>query len=254
MYKTENVVYDKWLSDIIGNRSYTLKLDKEFILRSKEDGTDENHWVYSINNKDTEPLFIYTKVSTQAVEHIQFLTSIGFFLIDTNVTLKKKIDSQHNKNNKQGSQNIDIRFANDRDRAGAVSVARNSFIYSRFHLDPWFSDNLANNIKAQWVSSYFDGIRGDQMVVALINNEIIGFLQILKPDENHFIIDLIGVDQEHQRKGIAKKMVNFAIQKNNGINKVLVGTQIGNIPSIKLYQKLGFFLENAKYVFHFYNK
>ena len=248
MNKTKNVVYDKWFSDIIGNRSYTLKLDKEFILRSKEDGTDENHWIYSIKNKDTEPLFIYTKVSTQAVEHIQFLESIGFFLIDTNVILKKKIDSQNNKNKKQVSQNIDIRFAKD-----AVSVARNSFIYSRFHLDPWFTNELANKIKAQWVSNYFDRKRGDQMVVASFDNNVVGFLQILKPDNDHFIIDLIGVDNNYQRKGIAKRMIDYAIEKNSSINYVTVGTQIGNIPSLKLYQKMDYFIDHAKYVFHFHN-
>lgn len=252
MIKIKNLVYDKWLSEIIGKESYTLKLDEEFITRTYKDGTDENIWANSIQSNKTEPVFIQVKVSTQAVEQIKYLESISFFLIDTNVTLKKIIESQRFNNIKHESHDIIIRFAKDSDREGTVSVAGNTFLYSRFHLDPWFSNKLANRIKAQWVLSYFDGKRGDQMVIALSKNKIIGFLQIQKSEDNYFIIDLTGVDKEYQRKGIAGKMINFAIQKNNGINKVIVGTQIGNIPSFKLYQKMGFFLESAKYVFHFH--
>ena len=67
------------------------------------------------------------------------------------------------------------------------------------------------------------------MVVALSNNKIISFLQILKPNDDYFIIDLIGVDKNYRMMGIAENMINYAIQENNGINKVIVGTQIGNI-------------------------
>ena len=252
MNNINNIIYDKWLSEIIGKDSYTLKLDEEFITRTKHMGTEEYNWTHSIRRKNIEPVFIQTKVSTQEIGFIKYLTDIGFFLIDTNVTLKKQIDSQHLKNMKHDYCDMDIRFAKYSDREGTVSVGGNTFIYSRFHLDPWFPNELANRIKAQWVSSYFDGNRGEQMIVSLMKNKIIGFLQILKPENNHFIIDLIGVNREYQRKGIARKMINFAIQENKGINKVIVGTQIGNIPSIKLYQKIGFFLEGAKYVFHFH--
>ena len=248
MKKTKYLFYDKWLSEIIGKESYTLKLGANY----KENVTKVNDWVYSIKNSDNEPLFVLTKVSTQAVSTIQYLESIGFFLIDTNVTLKKIIESQRSNNINHDTYDIIIRFANHSDREGTVSVAGNTFLYSRFHLDPWFSNKLANKIKAQWVASYFDGNRGNQMVIALSKNKIIGFLQILKPDDNYFIIDLIGVDKEHQKEGIAFRMIDYAIQENSCINKVMVGTQIGNIPSIRLYQKMGFFLENAKYVFHFH--
>lgn len=252
MNKIKNLIYDKWLSEIIGKASYTLTLDEEFIIRSKENGTVENNWVHSIQSNNNKPVFIQTKLSTQTIDFIKYLEGIGFFLVDTNITLKKEIDSQHFNNMKHDTHDITIRFAKNSDREGTVSVAGNTFIYSRFHLDPWFSNGMANMIKAHWVSSYFDGNRGEQIVVALFKNKIIGFLQILKPEDDNFIIDLIGVDKEYQRKGIATKLINFAIKENRGINKVIVGTQIGNIPSIKLYQKLKFFFDSAKYVFHFH--
>ena len=250
MDNIRNIFYDKWLTEIIGKESYNLKLDEEFIVRSKKNGTEEKKWIHSIQSNNNKPVFIQTKVSTQSLDFIKYLEGIGFFLIDTNVTLKKEIDLPYCNNIKNDVYDVTIRFAKNPDKKGVIFVAGNTFIYSRYHLDPWFSNELANRIKAQWVSSYFDGRRGEQMVVALSKNKIISFLQILKPENNFFIIDLIGVKKNHQRRGIAEKMINFAIQENKGINKVIVGTQIGNIPSIKLYQKMDFFLDNAKYVFH----
>jgi len=247
-----HIVYDKWLSEVIEQESYTLKLSEGFIARSREKGTDENDWVQSIHSIDAEPVFVQTKVSTRAIDFIRYLEGIGFSLVDTNVRLTKGIDPQEVRNTGHGSHDIDIRFAENPDREGTVAVAGRTFVYSRFHLDPWFSNRLANRIKAQWVSSYFDGNRGEQMVVASLKNRIIGFLQILKPEEDSFIMDLMAVDEGYQRRGIAARMINFAIDENVGINKVIVGTQIGNIPSIKLYEKMGFLLESAEYVFHFH--
>tara|TARA_B100000315_G_scaffold259516_1_gene315882 strand:+ start:2466 stop:3227 length:762 start_codon:yes stop_codon:yes gene_type:complete len=249
MITKKNIVYDKWLSEIIGKDSYTLTLDDEFIALSEENGTEEKQWIHSIHNNN-DPLFVQTKVSTQSTDYIKYLEGVGFFLVDTNVTLKKDIDSDYCEYIKPDFSEINIRFAKITDRKETISVASKSFIYSRFHLDPWFSNNIANRIKAKWASNYFDGNRGDQMVVALNGNTIVGFLQILKPEEDNFIIDLIAVIKECQRKGIAVRMIDYAICENNGICNVTVGTQIGNIPSFKLYQKMKFFLENSTYVFH----
>ena len=34
---------------------------------------------------------------------------------------------------------------------------------------------------------------------------------------------------------------------------IAVGTQVANLPSVRLYEKLGFRLAAAQYVFHFHN-
>lgn len=249
----KKIVFNNWLSAIIQMDCFDIIVDDEFIKRSNQKGTDEYKWNNSLHY-DSKPLFLQTKVSTQTINHIKFLESIGFFLIDTNLTLKKEIDPQQHKNTAYPSTEMNIRFADSKDREAAVALGGGAFLYSRFHLDPWFSNSLANRIKAQWVAGYFDGNRGDQMVIALFDNKIVGFLQILKPEKNFIIIDLIGVDNNYQRKGIAKRMINFAIQRNSSINHIIVGTQIGNIPSIKLYQKMGFIVDNAKYVFHLHKE
>ena len=93
------------------------------------------------------------------------------------------------------------------------------------------------------------------MVIATIDSKIIGFLQLLKKKSEYFIIDLIATDKKHQKKGVAKSMIDYAqsYYSSKQIKKIVVGTQIANIPSIKFYQKLGFIIKDAKYVFHYHN-
>jgi dTDP-4-amino-4,6-dideoxy-D-galactose acyltransferase len=249
----QNITYDNWLSSIVQKDSYNLIVDDDLIGKSKQYGFSDKTWIRLLKRqKINKSIFVQTKVSTLEIGYIEFLEDLGFRLVDTNVILRKNLSNQQLIDHKYDIERNGIRFANLSDKDGAVHVGRNSFIYSRFHLDPLFPNALANKIKANWVSNYFDGKRGDHMVVALIKNKVVGFLQILKPKSDEFVIDLIGVSKEQQRKGIAQKMINFAIDNSKGVEYIIVGTQIGNIPSIKFYQKMGFFMVNAKYVFHFH--
>ena len=96
------------------------------------------------------------------------------------------------------------------------------------------------------------GKRGDEMVSALMNNEPIGFLQLIIKDKVLFI-DLIGVDKKAQGKGVASAMIQFA-KFNIECSVIKVGTQIANLPSIKLDQKIGFLFSGSDYVFHYHSK
>ena len=71
--------------------------------------------------------------------------------------------------------------------------------------------------------------------------------------EKELIIDLIAVDKKAQGRGVASSMIKFA---NSNIKRpsIKVGTQIQNLPSIKLYKKLGFVLTQSDYVFHYHSQ
>jgi len=132
-----------------------------------------------------------------------------------------------------------------------TSLERNNFKYSRFHLDPAIEDRVSNEIKAQWARNYFRGDRGNQMVVSEKDGQVTGFLQLLY-NADTLIIDLIAVSKENRNKNIASEMINFAENKLEGFTKIRVGTQAANIPSIGLYEKLGFSINYMKYVFHYH--
>ena len=233
---------DEWLSEQIDKDVYQLKaidlLEDDFSQAWKEFRKD----------RIKENYFVFSKISTNSVNMWQCVEKANFKLIDTNVKFELhgniSPDSKHQKN-------IDICFAEKKHQQATGKIARDNFIYSRFHLDPLIDNDIASKIKQNWVKNYFFGKRGDEMVLALLNNEPVGFLQLIIKNKELFI-DLIGVDKIAQGRGVASSMIQFA-SKNIKRSCIKVGTQIGNLPSIKLYQKLGFVLTGSYYVFHYHS-
>ena len=232
---------DKWLSRLLKKSAYNFYLNKT-------DGSQIielwNNFYQKIEPKD---IFVTCKVNVDKHDHINSLIEVGFKLIDTSIQLSTKNILP----NTYSGNSIVVRFAKENDESDISLLAKKNFIYSRFHLDQSIKNNVANNIKSEWTKSYFKGNRGNEMIVASINSKIIGFLQIIQGDEN-FIIDLIGVDDEMRRMGIATSMISFASTKLNP-KQVFVGTQLINRPSIAAYENMGFKFFDSKYIFHFHS-
>jgi GNAT superfamily N-acetyltransferase len=135
-----------------------------------------------------------------------------------------------------------------------LDIAGSCFVYSRFHLDPAIPDRLAHAVKRAWVQSYIEGNRGERLLVALLDGQPAGFLAVLQTTvqgEPCRVIDLIGVHHRYQGKGVGKALVAFLIKESGGRYSALrVGTQVANIPSLRLYESLGFRLQDATYVLH----
>jgi ribosomal protein S18 acetylase RimI-like enzyme len=145
-----------------------------------------------------------------------------------------------------------IRFAKPNDAAGTEQAARESFIYSRFHQDPLIPHSIANEIKAVWAGNFFRGTRGQAMIVAEVEGEIAGFLQLLYKGDT-LVIDLIAVRSAYQRRGIARDLIAYAQTHCPPHQTIIVTTQLINIPSMRLYESLGFRMMSAQHIFHFHN-
>ena len=92
------------------------------------------------------------------------------------------------------------------------------------------------------------------MVVLEVENNIVGFLQIIKSGRDELIIDLIAVKKEFQGKGYAKEMVSFAIDNCfKQLSIIKVGTQLDNISSLKFYNSLGFNIDSSSYIYHYHS-
>lgn len=246
MANSANIVPDKWLAEILQQKVYKLTIDDMFITNARN--TKSGEYSQMRNVLQTKPVFIYAKVSPTAVEHIAFLEKKDFHLVDTNIVFDKPIEAFRTL-----SGNCIVRLAIPDDEMQTVEVARKAFQYSRFHLDNVFPKDVSDTIKAEWVRNYFRGQRGETMVIAIINNTVVGFLQLLQSTDDILIIDLIGVDRSHRRKEIARDMISYAETHYQNYKKLVVGTQIANIPSIRLYESLGFKVSYANYVFHYHN-
>ena len=243
MNASNNISTDEWLSEITNREVYKAVIDGPFFKMVSSRRSNDLSEKCKI-----KPVFIYSKVPTNEIKYIKLLIGYGFYLVDTNVVFD-------NDSNLTGCirGNVIIRLANREDEAQTIDVARKAFIYSRFHLDDQFSQETADLIKAEWVRNFFNGKRGKYMIVAEVEKKIVGFTQLLvSPDNDMITIDLIGVDSLYRRNGIANDMILNITKLCNKYDKIIVGTQISNIPSIRLYEKMGFRMTSSQYVFHYH--
>ena len=228
---------DAWLSKLLGLDCHHISVD----------GLDPDEAMFRefLSAPARPRRFIDAKVSTSAVATAQRLESLGFRIVDTRLGFDKPLL-------KSTTEISGVRFARDYDQAAIERIADDSFVYSRFHLDPSIDLAAATRVKVQWAGNFFVGKRADHMVVAESEGKTAGFLQLIVGPKKTLIIDLIAVAPSAQGRGLATAMICFAERELAGFVRVLVGTQISNTPSVRFYEKLGFRLRDSQYVLHFH--
>jgi ribosomal protein S18 acetylase RimI-like enzyme len=236
---------DLWLTETFGYEVFHLIIDDNIFVRLQDYESEEHQVMYSALKKN---VMIYCKIKPISVACTGLLFDCGFKLIDTNLTMRKKVDD-HFKNRDFDN----IRFATMEDEEQVAELARTSFSFSRFHLDPHVCTEDANNLKAEWARNFFRGKRGDAMVVAMEKNVVVAFLQLFYFG-SELVIDLIAVDASQRCKSIAKNIIMYAANQCKPFQSMRVGTQIANIPSIRLYEALGFKVDSFDHIFHYHNQ
>lgn len=222
---------DPWLAEIIGQPAFRVLPGEPAALR--------------------EPLaagFYYAKIPTSDIASVSTLEQQGFRVVDVNVTLEHAGGARAEE---PAPAVVRVREHRPEDHAALLEMAETSFTVSRFHLDPQFPAELANRIKREWVASYLAGRRGDRLWVAEIDQRPAGFLAALAAAEPSLaVIDLIGVAAAARRRGVGKALVLEFARCYADRAQRRVGTQVANLPSLRLYEECGFRLAESAYVLH----
>lgn len=225
---------DVWLSEQLGKPSYRIN------------GSLNDLAVADLPQIEA---LVEARVDTSDSVGLFHLQDLGFSVIDCNLIF---VGTTEVRRLTSGSVNSParLRLAREGDEPGVCVLAREAFEQNRFHRDPLISSIVATKIKEVWARSYFTGVRGDWMVVAEDAQGIAGFLQLVRV-ESEVVIDLLAVAARSRRKGLARSMIGYALEKFiEQSSSLRVGTQLGNSASIQLYQVLGFRLSNASYILH----
>src|SRR3990167_6265049 len=182
--------------------------------------------------------FVYAKLPAENQAELTELMQGGFKLAEVSVVFeqKKLLDAIAKPTHPVG-------FVNSTEKQAVIDIAKNAFVFSRFYQDRCISQETASQIKSDWVANYFNGKRGDNLIVARSNDRVIGFLLLIKKTT----IDLIAVAEDYYRQGIASTMIAFA---NQTVGLLTAGTQLNNRHSIALYEKCGFCMKNSYFVLH----
>jgi len=236
--------HDGWLAQLVGRDAYTLTVTPALIEASAGKHTRSYSRFRELQAKS---VFLSAKVPVTDAAGREFLEEHGFRLIDTNVRFEKPAETPTSI-----TGDSQLRFAEARDREAVVDLARRSFLFTRFHQDPLIAKKTADEIKAQWAGNFFNGQRGDRMAVAIVESKLVGFALLETRGAENVVIDLIAVDEDYRRRGIAAELIAF-VESQFAPRGIAVGTQVANLPSVRLYEKLGFRLADAQYVFHFHN-
>ena len=194
----------------------------------------------------------YAKVPTHRVDVVRALGCAGLFVVDVGLTFARPAATALPERPASGAVTVMPAVAGH--HMDCLRLAGQAFDRSRFHLDPEMPRALADRIKQAWIASYVEGRRGEELLVALLEGRVVGFLAVLAArfrGAPSRVIDLLAVDPRLRGRGIGQALVRaFAERHAPRATHLVVGTQAANIPSIRLYEKLGFSLASSTHVLH----
>ncbi|MGH7380756.1 MAG: GNAT family N-acetyltransferase [Candidatus Methylomirabilales bacterium] len=238
---------DSWLSEIFGYPVFRVEPGDERAAVPLGDVV-RNH-----ESRHSSAMY-YAKIDADRIETVRELSGAGFYVVDVNVTFGMPATDGAGRGKAADFVRHTIREIAPEDHEAVLRIAATCFRYSRFHLDPLIPASVANRIKHDWILNYIKKQRGEQLWVALHDARPAGFLAVFASDaggRRTRTIDLIGVDSAVQGRGFGASLVAFFIDRYAGVSDYLqVGTQVANIPSMKLYQKFGFAIVRTQYVMH----
>lgn len=230
---------DSWLSERFGHPLFSLR---DF------DGDEPDAAATVRGHADAHPAVSYqAKVPTARTRLLDALVGAGLKVVNTAVTLgRDPAESEA-----QASA-CEVGEATGEDGEALLDVAERSFWATRFHLDPAVPDEVANRIKRDWVDAYLRCERGDQLLVARVAGRPVGFLAVIAGDGGRVrTIDLTAVDPDHRGAGVGEALARrFLSDSVDKCDHVTVGTQAPNTAAIRLYERLGFEVEDTVYDLH----
>lgn len=175
---------------------------------------------------------------------VRSLEDAGFYLTDVGLTLEIKASKLYLDEN---LLKIPVNTASITDIPTLKKIVKSLFLYSRFYHDPFFTKEDADKIYQAWIEDAVRGVSAD--IVFWVKNK--GFIVCKKTHLKTGEISLIGVVDKFRGKGIGKALLTSSLKWFNkqGINKVMVRTQLININSLNFYISSGFQMYSCDMVF-----
>lgn len=237
---------DPWLKSIFCHDVYRI------VDFGQDNASELNDLHAAIHGCDEG--FFFVKVPVAETAMLKRFLDAGFRIADISVTLDREPGNVEEICKKPRLSGCTVRTAYPEECKKVGEIAEICFTKSRFHQDPDIPKEIADTIKRKWVENYFNGERGESILVADYDNKPVGFLAIAKtenPNQVIRIIDLIGIHPMYHGRGFGSCLVNhFIADSIKKCDLLRVGTQIINVPSLHLYEKTGFRTSGASVVLH----
>lgn len=197
------------------------------------------------------PLMVEAKVPVADVATVAKLTALGFRVIDTGIQLDVPTSALRAVMPSRDRVPWRVRDAVPGDREAVERVTGDNLVTSRFHLDPQIGPERATRLKRAWVGNYFERRRGERLLVAETDQGVGGFLLTLEKGTEG-VIDLVGIDPLMRGMGVLGGLLRAWIDRAPALRRLVVGTQVSNVRSLRAYNRLGFRVCGAAYALHYH--
>lgn len=198
------------------------------------------------SHQSPKDAFYTAKVGVLELAAVEALAQENFVAVETSLTFGRPIERH--------APVSHVGVCEPQWRDAALDIAEHAFRFSRFHVDRKIGAASANRVKREWIASYVGGRRGDALLVARDGDAVVGFNAMLvsnRPSGPVAVIDLIGVHPAHQKRGVGRRLIDGALHHyQDRCSSIEVTTQAANVPSVRLYERMGFRLLRSVFVLH----
>lgn len=166
------------------------------------------------------------------------------FLVDVNVQFLKEPLSGY-------PRIANIKIKNNFPYNDAIlALTKTAYTESKFIKDENLNRRHGDEVYVNWIRNAF-GLENKYFLVSQIQQDLMGYI-LFSIDGDKATIELIAVNQEKRGKGIARNMIHYLENnlRTRDIKIIGVGTQINNTPAIKLYESVGFKMDDCVSTFH----
>jgi RimJ/RimL family protein N-acetyltransferase len=231
----------KWDSDFFGFKSYIIRdiqYDSPQTLKKLLDHLN-------IKLQEERIRYCYAKLPSDNLTTIREFETNGFTIADIRATFNRKLQNEPIFPQVHRGMKFELATKDDIDDIATISKMVSKL--DRFHRDPNFPTDLADELYYQWV---VNGAKsGKDSVKCVIDDTIVGFhrsypettVQEKEPSPLS-ISDIMGVHPDYGGKGIGTGLfINyFAFAESLGCKHVMAGVHMDNIISLRLHEGVGF--------------
>jgi ribosomal protein S18 acetylase RimI-like enzyme len=202
---------------------------------------------------------LFGRVDMEQIRTLQVVLRNGALLGGALITLGKNLRREETIPRLSTIPRSDLTFTDAKadDGAELEKITSMAYTLSHYHNDPNIPWGRAEMIYQEWIKNSLHGF-ADIVLVARLNQEIVGYATVqLKTisDKAYACIDLLTTKESLRGRRIGSSLVLEAIKRTvDKTDTVIVGTQVSNLPALRLYQRLMFMPIMIEGTFHIWLK